>query len=329
MKISCDVIRDLLPLYAGDKASKGSIELVDEHLGTCEACARELRALTRSRNASDRSSPKRSAAVVRLLRLLPTITVVLAVLTILAGIAAVMVNPIWLTAEEAVISVEEVEHGGVRFVLQNYVSDHSVTSWGNDYGHAWSTTRFDKLLSQMGIRIEDYKIVDSVEQEYITRGAIVNDAGGVESYEPELAEQYGVTEMMTEKNHWYENVYAGELDVLLWDAGKPAPKESPIDKEWLLLLNFCGAIALTGLCPICAHVLKKKWLNAWMPRIAVLTGSIVVSTLLVTGGRFVTVCVRSEPYSTLKWIYLIAVLATLTVLSAQQLHKLKKQQKNQ
>ena len=37
--ISCDVIRDLLPLYVDDVLSQGSKALVEEHLGICEECA--------------------------------------------------------------------------------------------------------------------------------------------------------------------------------------------------------------------------------------------------------------------------------------------------
>ena len=38
MRVDCDVIRDLLPLYADDACSGKSRELVEEHLLTCEAC---------------------------------------------------------------------------------------------------------------------------------------------------------------------------------------------------------------------------------------------------------------------------------------------------
>lgn len=43
MNITCDVIRDLLPLYADDVCSPGSRELVETHLYSCRDCAGELR----------------------------------------------------------------------------------------------------------------------------------------------------------------------------------------------------------------------------------------------------------------------------------------------
>ena len=43
MKLDCEVIRDLLPLYAEHIASPASTALVEEHLESCDACREELR----------------------------------------------------------------------------------------------------------------------------------------------------------------------------------------------------------------------------------------------------------------------------------------------
>lgn len=42
MKITCDVVKDLLPLYFDDVCSEDSKKLVDEHLANCENCRKEL-----------------------------------------------------------------------------------------------------------------------------------------------------------------------------------------------------------------------------------------------------------------------------------------------
>ncbi len=42
MKISCDIIRDLLPLYNDGACSKESVSLIDEHLKECPECMSEL-----------------------------------------------------------------------------------------------------------------------------------------------------------------------------------------------------------------------------------------------------------------------------------------------
>ena len=46
MKLECDVIRDLLPLYAEKLASPASSALVEQHLAACPACRAELEQLT-------------------------------------------------------------------------------------------------------------------------------------------------------------------------------------------------------------------------------------------------------------------------------------------
>lgn len=40
MKLSCEIVRDLLPLYAEELASEGSVEMVRRHLEDCEDCRR-------------------------------------------------------------------------------------------------------------------------------------------------------------------------------------------------------------------------------------------------------------------------------------------------
>ena len=45
MKVSCDVIRDLLPVYHDDICSPDSRALVEEHLTGCETCREELAAI--------------------------------------------------------------------------------------------------------------------------------------------------------------------------------------------------------------------------------------------------------------------------------------------
>ena len=41
MKINCEVVMDLLPLYHDDVVSDKTKELVREHLTECEACEKE------------------------------------------------------------------------------------------------------------------------------------------------------------------------------------------------------------------------------------------------------------------------------------------------
>ena len=45
MKLPCELIRDLLPLYAEHLTSPETAQLIEEHLQSCPACQEELHAL--------------------------------------------------------------------------------------------------------------------------------------------------------------------------------------------------------------------------------------------------------------------------------------------
>lgn len=45
MKISCEIIRDLLPLYHDGVCSKESKAMVEEHLSGCKSCKAELQGM--------------------------------------------------------------------------------------------------------------------------------------------------------------------------------------------------------------------------------------------------------------------------------------------
>lgn len=40
-KISCDIVRDILPLYLDDVVSEETKEMIEEHLNSCETCKKE------------------------------------------------------------------------------------------------------------------------------------------------------------------------------------------------------------------------------------------------------------------------------------------------
>jgi predicted anti-sigma-YlaC factor YlaD len=48
MKLSCEIVKDLLPLYLDGVCSNDSKTAVEEHLATCENCKAELQAMQTS-----------------------------------------------------------------------------------------------------------------------------------------------------------------------------------------------------------------------------------------------------------------------------------------
>ena len=48
MNITCNIIKDLLPLYVEDMVSEDSKALVDDHLCSCDSCTKELAELKKA-----------------------------------------------------------------------------------------------------------------------------------------------------------------------------------------------------------------------------------------------------------------------------------------
>ena len=124
MEISCDIIRDLLPLYAEDLVSEDSRKLVDEHLCGCDPCTRQLAVMKKAAQLPvevDTRALKRVGNIIRHRRILAVLTALMFVVTIAIGGALLMDARIYLTAEQAVESVELLEDGSVFIRLTNYV----------------------------------------------------------------------------------------------------------------------------------------------------------------------------------------------------------------
>lgn len=120
MKISCDVTRDILPLYAEDMVSEDTKALVEEHLEDCAPCREVLQTLRDTVRIPVGAQPealkKVSRAIIRN-RLRNVTLAVLVTLSVLGCIAAYFTCPQYLTAEEAVVSVEEVD--GIPYLYCN------------------------------------------------------------------------------------------------------------------------------------------------------------------------------------------------------------------
>ncbi len=324
MDISCNIIKDLLPLYAEDMVSMDSKKMVDDHLCICDDCTKELAAIQQTPRMPlevDVKSLKRVGDSIRRRRVLTVATAVMLVITILVSAVSWLMVDVWLEADEAVISVEAMEDGTMMFWLKDYVMGHSGMNWGerNSYhAHSWYTNRYEKLR----VWWENMQGVARKPNHYLD--------DNIKYWEGDYPSPFDVPEdelivvPVNDDNHYYFNVYDCTYDVLLWDAGKPFLEMKLNRRCDILPRNFWWAVALTVLFGICAFSIKKPWIKELSTRFAVLAGSVVFSALFLTGGKFIVSYVSDEPYGTLKWIYTMSVFVSLAVLLFLQLWKLNK-----
>lgn len=57
MKITCNIIEDLMPLYVDEVLSDDSCHLVEEHISSCESCKKELEMLKQEKPVFEKDIP--------------------------------------------------------------------------------------------------------------------------------------------------------------------------------------------------------------------------------------------------------------------------------
>lgn len=354
MDVSCDIIRDLLPLYAEDLVSEDSKKLVDEHLCQCDPCTKQLAILKKAAQMPievETQSLKSVEDAIRRRRVLAVMASVLTLITVLVSAYTYMMTPYYLTAEEAIEGVELRSDGSLAVDVARGVIGHAGfgASQGNE-GHLWHTTRYDWLrgkikdhelgaLSQeelesyimelYGLEACTQKDLDRFNNVYLLYGTWKTKDGQYVPYDPDLCEEGAgsVVWRYADENQWYLNIHTGEAETLLWDAGCPFPDEPMMDNTYLFAVLFFAGILLAFLLWFVAGY-NKGYIKEVLSRIAVLCAGVAFSTLLVTGGNLIMI--RDVMYSYFEWpkrIGAVSVFVVLTSLFWRQLHLLNKQDK--
>lgn len=332
MDISCDIIRDILPLYAEDLVSDATRALVDDHLCTCDPCTRQLGILKKAAQLPvevDTGALKRVGDTIRRRRILTVAAAVMTVLTILVCAVGWLNVTVYLDPEDAVIDVEAQEDGSLRYTVYDYVMGHSSFGWNQAayenmcYAHTWNTTRLDYLTALWKTWTGTPRQVQYYEER--------NEKRAVGEWDdprdvPESAKEII---RMEDCHHWYLDAYSGNIIGKLWGEEGTQEPDPLMSASKHLQKNFWGAACLTLVFAACARIPTKPWIKALLNRFAILSGSVVCSALFLTGGKFVSIYVSSEPFRTLRWVYVISVFLALSILFWRQLNLLNRQDKGE
>lgn len=315
MEISCEIIRDLLPLYAEDLTSKASNELVEQHLCSCDECTKQLGILKKAQVIPvdvEVKSLKRVGDTIRRRRLLAVMTVLLFVVTMITSGTMLMDARIYLTAKQAVMAVERLEDGSIFIGLTNGITGvgHSrfddtknigVLAWtrlGNLLFGKRERPSYDELNVDLKARFteEEYKYME---------GTTI-----------EAADDYNV---------WYCNGWTGKTERQLWEGSNLIPTEPLMDVNYHLAYYCILLLIIAGLLLIPGRKFRNQWYGELCIRLAVLLGCMCLSAIIVTAGQF------AQHYSGLAEYVanstIVAAPMTLTALFARQLFKLNKQDK--
>ena len=124
MKLSCDVIRDILPLYAEDMVCQDTKDLVEEHICQCQPCTKELEILQRKSKiayTTDDSSFKRVKKIVAEKRVRAVFLTLLILLSTILTAFAVTFFPFYIEQDDAIDSVYVKDDGAVMIKFREGV----------------------------------------------------------------------------------------------------------------------------------------------------------------------------------------------------------------
>lgn len=326
MEISCDIIRDLLPLYAEDLTSPDSNALIDEHLCTCDECTRQLGLLKRAQIVPvdvETKTLKKVGNAIRRRRILAVLTALMVVASIFASIMVFMTVPIALDKEDAVVSVTLEEDGCLQKTLYEYAYIHSYIQDTDDFANKgmvlWSTRERIHRWKNL-----PYKTINSGGYGYYE-----NAEGKIRSYLPGDSRYQGEEiHWDHELNHWYLNINTGLAEYLLWDGGAEHPKDMHMVETtpilgWLLF----GCIVAVAFLWEASRRMKVEWQKLLMQRLAIAAGSIAYADIIVCWNRYVCLDMSNELNMRLQYIAILALILALTGLLWHQLHLLNKRDK--
>jgi len=340
MDISCDIIRDLLPLYAEDMVSPDSRKLVDDHLCGCDACTKILGSIQKAAAipvASDPESLKKVKKGIRRRRILSVMAALLTLITLASFVITYLFVPFQLTKDQALDDFYVREDGAVVIDYSACVTGRLMCGYDQNRIIAQSSTRYDvwqgnnrpSIWEQYGsdgiVTEEERKRYEGIE---IIYGKFESADGKVTADGPIPGEENGgrIVEWESEKNWWYFDPAGLGNDILLHDAGQEYPaKEDRIQFAPIYPMIFFGAILMTLVLLVLRKFTQKSWARELESRFLIITGSLVLSTLFVSNGRIFTSYVGVINQF---WGWLIpmnAAFLTLTSIFWRQLYLLNKQ----
>ena len=249
MKISCDVIRDLLPLYAEEMVSGDSKKIVEEHLCGCPECTKNLEELRKpvipATPPSDTGLKHfRKRMLQRLI--LGAMAALFFSITLLAWVWAFMIRVEEISLEKAVVDVTE-EDGYVIVELTPVAAS----------GLIWDT----QIDGENGQR-QQYIWCS----ERILDGFFPNDR---------YKENVKLSLSLTSSVWYYEN---GEMVCLYGD-------EEPLMTKWGQDYALPFALLMAGVLALGAWFSRQKWMGYG----AVYMASFALADLTVTGGNWISI----------------------------------------
>ncbi|QUH18492.1 zf-HC2 domain-containing protein [Alkaliphilus sp. B6464] len=137
MKATCNVIKDILPLYVENLASYDSCTVVEEHLISCNECKKELDAMKSHETPPidiDISPLKKIKSTIRQKRLQAILSSIMITLIICFVAIAFLTAPEYLLYKEGLVSFVESDNGTILALFNDEVSGYDINVYPSQRG---------------------------------------------------------------------------------------------------------------------------------------------------------------------------------------------------
>lgn len=153
MKISCNMIRDILPLYVEDMASQDTRDILEEHIASCENCKRRLEEMRTPEELpidTDIAPLRNIQNTLRREKLQTIILSVMVTLVFAVVTMAYLTAPAYIPYNENAVSIIEKDDGTVLLNFSEEVSGFHVeqSPAADNSGYVYDITTWETIWHQ-------------------------------------------------------------------------------------------------------------------------------------------------------------------------------------
>lgn len=311
MNISCNVMDDLLALYAEDMVCADTADLVQAHLAECAVCREKMKAFPEKELQMHQSLDNLSKLQkkIRSRRLTSSWFAFLLTATLLLSVLAYLVSPVYLTVEEA--NVEVFQGDSVSFVYREG-EDGNLTYSGQtlEYGQ-------DMLILRFGGKVRHVAESRTVDPD---TGLVSLTISASCSRFDMLFPKHDKTDFSYTREEDFDRLYYasydGREDTLLWGRelnGGVQTLPRLVLGYYTVIAVLAGGVLLTGWA-----VLRKKKESAYLLMAGSWFLSFSISAILVSGGKWPTGDAAYVPWM-MGFAVVLASLMTATALVGRRL----------
>lgn len=199
MKITCDVIKDILPLYIENMVSEDTRQIVKEHIDNCEDCKMQLEKMSSSINLpidTDIGPLKKLQSDIRKKKFQSIVFTIMLTAVILIALVGFLTAPEYIPYHEGLVSVMENDDGTAIALFSDEVTGYDIDVNASDKsdGYVYSITTWDSIWNRNILKKtvnntvlnSDGKKVDSVyyyntdgSEDILIYGIDQNPSGGI------------------------------------------------------------------------------------------------------------------------------------------------------